>query len=58
MHVKPWGTNNLLDTTVSLSQFGKRGGELYKYVAEENSRTHGKTSDANSEGPGSYWYTF
>lgn len=54
MHTKPWGTNNLLDTMVSLSQFGKRGWELYKYAAEENSGTQGKTSDANSEGPGSY----
>ena len=53
--MKPWGTNNLLDTVVSLSQFGKRGGELYKYAAEENSGTQGKTSDAKPEGPGSYW---
>lgn len=53
--MKPLGTKNLLDTMVSLSQFGKQGWELYKYAAEENSGTQGKSPGAKSGGPRSYW---
>lgn len=52
MHMNPWGTNSLLDTMVSLSQFGKQGCEIYKCAAEENRGTQGKTSDAKTQGPG------
>lgn len=53
--MKPWGTDDLLDTMVSLSRFGKWGWEFCKYAAEENSGTEGRTRDAKSEGPRSYW---
>ena len=53
--MKPWGTNSLLDTMVSLSQSGNRGWDLYKYTAEENSSTQGKASDVQWEGPEFDW---